>query len=520
VAEAEDAETMAPLPPPVDDEAAAPDVGLADAAPPPSNVAAAPTSMVPNMIGDSGAAGTWSTVQPPSQAITNTFSPVSGPWAGVPGRSQAAQAVDGLPVTFVYFGDTINGVVIPPTNFNSLSNRELLAPLAPGGSFPLDGGSSAYQAATEASTVAGLGPGTATFDSMEAVLNIDDGAPGGAVTTNDFFYLYEYLTYTPAPISIFIPSPSGPGAVVGTTKIAENSSALPQDRFFLNYSYFDNAAIFPGGVNVSRFSPGFEKTFLCGNASLEMRFPMSVTLDSTIISDDGTDLSHGEFGNLALTPKVLLCRNRQVALAAGMTIALPTADDVNVVMTDGTHLVRIDNEAVHLMPFVGWLWTPNPCWYAQGFLQYDVATAGNPVGINLDGTGLESAGSLSDTTFQYLDLAIGRWVYRSCQSMSCQRLRSVAVTGELHWNKSLEAGDYIESGNFLVGNTATNVDLWDATIGLHVRLCDTTISAAYVTPIGGGLDQPFDGEFRLIVNRWFGRSSEAYGSGTYPGVFP
>ena len=96
----------------------------------------------------------------------------------------------------------------------------------------------------------------------------------------------------------------------------------------------------------------------------------------------------------------------------------------------------------------------------------------------------------------------------------------MAVTGELHWNKSLEEGDYIASGNFLVGSTATNVDIWDATIGLHMRLCDTTITAAYVTPIGGGLDRPFDGEFRLIVNRWFGRSSEAYGGGNYPGVYP
>ena len=39
---------------------------------------------------------------------------------------------------------------------------------------------------------------------------------------------------------------------------------------------------------------------------------------------------------------------------------------------------------------------------------------------------------------------------------------------------------------------------------------------AYVVPLTDGPDKPFDGEFRLIVNRRFGRSSEAYGPGTFP----
>jgi hypothetical protein len=273
-------------------------------------------------------------------------------------------------------------------------------------------------------------------------------------------------------------------------------------------------------VDVSRFTPGFEKTFCCGNASFELRVPMAVTLDSAVVLDDGADLSHTEFGNLALTPKLLLRRSCRGALSMGMTVALPTADDVEGVLRDGTRVARIENEAVHLMPFVGWLWTPNPCWFAHGFLQYDVAANSNPVVIDRDGTGLEHAGSLRDTAFQYLDIGIGCWRYRSCDPAYCSPLRSVVLTAELHWNRSLEEGDCLDNDDFLVGNTATDIDIWDVTLGMHVRVCDTTITAAYVAPLGGGSDQAFDGEFRLIINRWFGRSSLAAEQGAYAGIFP
>jgi hypothetical protein len=339
--------------------------------------------------------------------------------------------------------------------------------------------------------------------------------------TGGTFYSYDWMVSS-SSCCLF----PGPGGVVGTTKIAENSSPMPQDRFFLNYSYFDSTPLYPGDVGVSRFTPGFEKTFCGGNASFEMRFPMASTLDSTILMDDGftvpppvPDTSSYEFGNLAMTPKVLLLKDCCCAISAGMTITLPTADDINAVEPNGFVVGRIENEAVHLMPFVGFVYSPNPCWFAQGYLQYDFATAGNPASVDLGfGDGLEHVGYLNDTAFQYLDLGIGRWLYRSCSTMRCERLRSVALVAEVHWNKSLQEGDHIEQYfvwdptqlEYQIGNTATNVDVWDATVGLHVRLCNTTISAAYIVPLTEGRDKPFDGEFRLIINRWFGRSSDAY----------
>jgi len=332
------------------------------------------------------------------------------------------------------------------------------------------------------------------------------------------FYYNSYHMVSASSCSSF----PGPGAVVGSTKIAENSSPLPQDRLFFNYSFFDSTPLYPGDVDVNRFTPGFEKTFWCGNASVEMRFPMASTLDSSVELEGAPDTSSYEYGDLAITPKVLLCRSSRGAISAGMTITVPTADDIEATMANGNLVIgRIENDTVHLMPFVGFLYTPNPCWFAIGYLNSNTAL------IDDDDTGLHEVGEIRDTTFQYLDVAVGRWLYRSCQSMCCQRLRYVALIGEVHWNSALEDGDYIEGDtgypyydSWGIGNFARDLDIVDATVGLHVRVGDTTITAAYVTPLTDGPETPFDGEFRLIVNRWFGRSSEACGSGGYAGMFP
>lgn len=74
---------------------------------------------------------------------------------------------------------------------------------------------------------------------------------------------------SPSPLSqLFIPGGNigaAPGAQIGRLKLTENTSPIPQDRVFVNYSYFDDTPLFPGGVNVNRVAPGFEKTFLDGN---------------------------------------------------------------------------------------------------------------------------------------------------------------------------------------------------------------------------------------------------------------
>jgi len=104
------------------------------------------------------------------------------------------------------------------------------------------------------------------------------GSGVGSFMESSHGHYYSYGT---------VPNP-GAGGVVGRTKIAENTSPIPQDRCLFNYSYFDNVPLYPGGVNVQRITPGIEKTCLGGMMSVEMKVPMAVTLDTTVTQDGDT----------------------------------------------------------------------------------------------------------------------------------------------------------------------------------------------------------------------------------------
>lgn len=296
-----------------------------------------------------------------------------------------------------------------------------------------------------------------------------------------------------------------PGGVVGRLKIADDTSPMPRDRLIFDYNYFDGVPLAPGGVGVNRYTPGFEKTFFRGWMSFEMKLPMATTLDSTIVQDGVTSTSHGEFGDMLLTWKTLLLRHETWAVSAGLSVAPPTADDVQVITADGTPLVQVLNRSTHLGPFLGFLWTPNDRWFAQGFLQYDLAANGNPVLINQSATGasLTNVGSLVDTPFQFLDIGVGYWAYRGHERS--RRLTGWAFTTELHWNRSLNETDAVQAGNWRIGDFASTIETFNLTLGTHLELYDmTTITFGYSVPLGGGLDREFNGELRLMVNRRFG----------------
>jgi hypothetical protein len=304
---------------------------------------------------------------------------------------------------------------------------------------------------------------------------------------------------------VLLPSPSA-GGVVGRTKIAENTSPIPRDRLLFSYSYFDGVPLLPGGVNVNRFTPGFEKTFFDGRTSLELKVPMASTLDSTIVEGGVTNTSHNELGNMAITFKALLLERETIALSGGLMVVAPTADDTLLVLPDGTPLIAVRNRAIHLAPFIGALWTPNDRFFANGFLQWDVGANGNPVWINdQQGSGLTEIGDFNDATFQYLDLGIGSWLYRSNQRH--RRITGLAWTAELHWNKSLQSSDVVTADGFRVADRSDNFDVFNLTVGAHLELHKTTVTVGYCAPLGGGLDREFNGELRLLLNRRFGPES-------------
>jgi hypothetical protein len=339
-------------------------------------------------------------------------------------------------------------------------------------------------------------------------------APGGTVlpggTTSGFISgpvggteTFQNLTSTfDVAYSIFIPNP-GSGGVVGRTKIAEDTSPIPRDRILFDYSFFDAVPLAPGGVNVHRFTPGFEKTFLDGMMSFEMKIPMAVTMDSTVVQDGGTDLSHGEFGDLAMTFKALLIQWEQLAFCGGLMVTAPTASDTNVILSDGTPLVHIANRSTHLAPFLGFLWTPNDKFFLQGFYQVDVEAGGCPVSINLNGRGLQDVGTLHDATYQYIDLGMGSWLYRGHERF--RRLTGCAWTLELHGADSFAPRAPLVADNWQIGDS-NSFDNWNLTVGTHLEFNDRSVlTLAYADPLGGH-DRQFNGEFRLMFNYFFGTS--------------
>lgn len=313
-----------------------------------------------------------------------------------------------------------------------------------------------------------------------------------------------YTIYdTENPFLIDVPSPGSGGVVVGRQKIADNGSPIPRDRVFLNYSYFDNVPLTAGGVNVNRFTPGVEKTFFDGNASFEARFPFATTLDTNILVDGLTNDDEVEFGNVVLYSKLLLFSSPTYALSTGLGVSLPTADDLTVGFANGPRLVEIDNKSVHLLPFVGGVWVPNSDFFVHGFVQVDVDMNGNPVLVNTFENGFRRAGRLDDVTLLYTDIGAGYWAYRANSPDAV--LSGIIPTVELHYTRSLEGAETIQSGPFTIGDFSDDIQVLNATIGTTLLLGDSsTLQFAYGTPIGNSADHVFDGEFRATFNWYFG----------------
>jgi hypothetical protein len=321
--------------------------------------------------------------------------------------------------------------------------------------------------------------------------------------------------FTPQRILLDVPSP-GAGGGVGRVKIAENTSPIPRTRIFHNFSYFDNVPLASGGVHVSRFTPGFEKTLFDGVMSVEMRFPMAVTLDNQIIVDGVTNTGDVKFGNLSVPVKVLLYADPAFACSMGLQVTLPTADDTSVQLRNGTELVRIENESVHLMPFFGALYTPNERFFAQAFVQLDADANGNPVSVLTPGaptsfapnvtllstqSSLSYVGDLRDATLMYIDMSCGYWLFRN---NAARGLTGLAPIFEVHVNQSLEQGEVLSTNLLRVGAVSGNVSTTNAVIGANLQFGQNTgLTVAYATPLTNSA-YDFDGELRVLFNHIFG----------------
>jgi hypothetical protein len=291
--------------------------------------------------------------------------------------------------------------------------------------------------------------------------------------------------------------------------VADDNSPIPLDRIGFRFNYFDNAqrvtgfgpAVFNAqGVgtsfaqtreySVERYTFNFEKTFLDGWGSVELRAPFSTGLASNLNLSAGTvagPTSGGvfpvtatpgqtlgsdgtEFDNMTLIFKGLVYRTCPMAISAGLGLGIPTGADTNVAIVDysgGTTQglasvqrvrdIHIDNETWSLSPFVAALYTPNSRFFAQGFAQVDVPLNDSTINYSetitrgtippvaaLGGVGLLRFPSLdppfsvhrdiSEQTLLQLDLGAGYWLFRD---RTCSWITGIAPSLELHYTSTL-----------------------------------------------------------------------------------
>jgi hypothetical protein len=241
----------------------------------------------------------------------------------------------------------------------------------------------------------------------------------------------------------------------GAFKIAENESPRPQDRFFATYNYYDQ--VLNASLQVHREMVGVEKTFLGGNASVELRLPFI----QSHASGAGTE---SEIADMTAIVKYAFINEPDRVLSAGLAVTAPTSGIPTVLILRPTGF-----EAIHptlLQPFVGYIWGVND-FFIQGFSSVMAPTDSR------------------DGTWMFNDVGIGYWLWRGEG-----RLKAIVPTFETHVNTpfnhrgapgfgdsvDLTAGSYFYLGQRLtvgmaLGTPVTGPKLFDfeALVNLNWR---------------------------------------------------
>ena len=304
--------------------------------------------------------------------------------------------------------------------------------------------------------------------------------------------------------------PRSGGLALRRVKLAENSSPLPMDRWIGNYNLFDNVE---GIGDVTRFTFGIEKTFDDGLKSIEARMSFAHTLSSTQIFRTPigpppfvTQSLDDEFGNLILTYKQVIRPLDDGIVTAGIGVGIPTADEQLLFNQDPVNpvlLMKIHNDAVHLMPFVAFMRQPNDKLTIQGFAQVDFATSGNPVLIRTTGgTGpLTNAAKIESVPLLFLDLGLAyKWI-ENREGL----INAVTPLLELHYSLGMRNRDQLQldptqSAPFDFESSG-RISVLNLTAGTSLQMGESIfVRPAFSIPLSNGAGASYDYEFGVHVN--------------------
>jgi len=295
----------------------------------------------------------------------------------------------------------------------------------------------------------------------------------------------------------------------GYAKIADDNSPIPTDRVFFDYNYF-NHAVGTGNsasIGLNRYNFGVEKTFFGGCCSIEVQAPVETglnndqnlqgTLLGTTAENEGT-----VFGNMSLTLKGLIYQCDCLAVSVGTMIDLPTAPNGSFT---GGETVVIQNDSVHLAPFLGFAYAP--CcgnFFAIGFVQLDFDANGDSVGLVAIND--PPIARFRDPTLLYLDLSMGYWLFRDDPACCrCRYLTGIAPVVELHYTTTLQNYRGVDGTDFLIDPVYNGTDCLNLTAGLHFQMgpCSMLTVGGVVPLMSSPRDREFDSEVVVQFDRRF-----------------
>jgi hypothetical protein len=302
----------------------------------------------------------------------------------------------------------------------------------------------------------------------------------------------------------------------------------------MSYQHFDNATTLTltdstSGftaqkmLSIDRYTFGWEKTFVDGRYSVELRVPVNTQLSNHLeVNNDFDAILDGtttSLGNVAVAVKDLLWNGECLRFSGGLLIQAPTTGDVTVRDRQtffSNQVLSIDNlyhiryESVILSPFVGADVNLTKRLFTTGFLEFDFDATGSHVDI------LRNLNAMPETLprihlyqqdLMRADVGTGYWVYRDPQGGGITGLAPVA---ELHYtttlnNAQLSSFDRAPGNPIVVGNIANRLDILNLVLGSTVEVGHrATLAVAGVVPLRGGDDKPFDWELNLELNYRFG----------------
>ncbi len=300
----------------------------------------------------------------------------------------------------------------------------------------------------------------------------------------DLSPFYAHSALAPGHSPPLPPGPHGSALFYPTMrnfKASENQSPRPQDRVFFDFNFYSNVN---STVNTAQRSPvnrlnaytylwGFEKTFDDGNGSIGMRLPLnSLTAQSTSIAAPTSTA----LGNLDIFAKYILKQNRETGslITAGFQITPQTA---TTRFAGAPYIYGLNT--TYFQPFIAYLWRKDR-FYLQGF------------------SGFDFPANNADVTLMYNDIGIGYFLYQNPDTS--RFITAIAPTFEVHVNTPFNHRNPFNTFDPAASTYVTNL-----TYGLNVLMYGRAqVTAALVTPVSS--PKPFDSEFALLFNFYFGRT--------------